>query len=216
MKKLLLSTAVLFLTVTVFGQTTIENKNAIKNKTNAQTEQKEIRVSNEGSVESGTSIHSNVVQNAKSTLQKQKQTASTAKEKAVSKTKSTAGFVKQNASKDVSISGSAQTHANVNASAKSNNASVSQDANSGIMLSTKGLQNDNAIKGKQQNGAIIEKGTKVKSHAENTAIQQKGKLKSGTANTIKAGASSVNTIKPHPVTIKTNALLKTSGGLHLR
>lgn len=216
MKKLSFLAAILFVTVTSFGQTTIENKNAIKNKTNAQTEQKEIRVSNEGSVESGTSIHSNAVQNAKSatqsTVQKQKQSASATKENVVSKTKNTAEVVKQKASKDVSVSGGAQSNANV--SVKGNNASASQNANADLMLSTKGLQND--ISGKQQNGAIIEKGSKVKSQVENTAVQQKGKLKSGTAHTIKAGASSVNTIKPRPVTIKTNTLLKTSGGLHLR
>ncbi len=227
MKTTCLFSAAILLSIATFAQTTVKNQQTANTVSAIRTEKGSSEVSSSGSASSSTSIQPNAVNNAENkthaTAEKGKNEITAKKQEAIGKAKTEEQRVKEAASKEVTVAGTAQSNTGITAAEKDNktegNASLNKDA---TVSSTAITDNSNQMKG-ELTGTIIAgtdltvtKANKVKTSSTKATIKTGEKVHAGTTATIKAGSSAVHAVKPNPAALKVNSRLKANGGIGIK
>ena len=124
---------------------------------------------------------------------------------------------------EMSGSASANSSTNSTLSGKDNNISDNTSIVSGTSLSTsveklnlhKTNKNGEA-KGATMADATMENGHQLSTNVNKPDLKSRERVKSFASTTVHAGSTSGSNIKLHPVSLKTNTLVKTNGGFKLK
>ncbi|HZI69029.1 MAG TPA: hypothetical protein VFD44_04940 [Hanamia sp.] len=199
-RTLLISTALIF-SAASFAQTTVNNSQSVKGAANISHNKSGTQVNSSANASSATSIHSSVVQNAKSgaTEQIKEDNQAMASEKqaiaAKAKTKGqkvakAAKLKGNNTSENSSISGNASSSASVNGKLKSSeNESVHA-----------------TLKGDNRSEVAVEKIALAKTH----------KVEASTKNAVHTTVTEVHTVKVKPVKVNTAARVNSAAVVRIR
>ncbi len=210
MKKTLLISTAFFLSVTSFAQTTAGNSEAVKGQTNIEHNKAGTKVNSSENASSATTIHTSVVDKAKSgstdqikednkAMAAEKQAlAATAKDKG----KATAAAVKAKAS-----SALAYNNANKNSSLSGNEDVSSADKSQvGKLTSTENQNVHATLKGDDRSNVAVGK----------TAVTAQHKIDATSAATVHSAAATVHPVHVKPVSVKAGAHVRTTAGIRIR
>ncbi|MEO8721869.1 MAG: hypothetical protein ABI297_01105 [Ginsengibacter sp.] len=226
MKKTSLFSIALLLSFGLLAQTSVKNTGSINNNTNIQSN-KSGEVNSSTSASSSTSIQTDAVLKAKNKtyaeLKKEKESVVATSDKTKTEAKSAAKESKKMTEQDISVSGSAHSSANAGLSKKDNNVSNNTSIISGTSLSASGettnfhqtKENGKAV-GATMVDATMEHEHHIATKVNNSASKTGEKVKAISSAAVHVGANSATTVKPHPVSIRTNTLVKTNGGINLK
>ena len=202
-KTLLISTALIF-SAASFAQTSINNSQSVKGAANISHNKAGTQVNNSANASSATSIHSSVVQNAKSgsieQIKEDNQAMASEKQVIAAKAKTKGEQVAEaaklkgnNSNENSSISGDASSSASVNGKLKS---SENQSVHA-------------TLKGDNRSEVVVEKVALAKTH----------KVEATTKNTVHTSVAKIHSVKVKrvkPVKVNTAARVNTSAVVRIR
>jgi hypothetical protein len=219
-KTSLFSIALLFSSILV-AQTSIQNSGAANGSTSIQSNKSGAQSNSTANASSQTNLLSDAVSKAKSKtsteIEKENKAAVANKNKAQAAL--SAEENKSMKSQDLS----AQSGSDINVSAKGNNTNNNTSIKGGSTLPISPSKTDaHQIMDKGEAVVItksnptVEGGQKMAINVNRSTVKAENKGKAFASTTLHAGATSATTIKPHPVSIKTNTMMKTNGGIQIR
>ncbi len=226
MKKTSLLSIALLLSAAIFAQTSVKNSEAINDNTSFQSNKNGSHVNSSASVSTHANILSEAGHKSKSKtyteIPREKKAVAT-KIKTGAQAGSTAKESKKITSKEASLSGSAQTTTGANTSARASNIrSHTSFGNHKTVSTFRSGTNAHQIKGEGKSVAITKNNaTMGNEHHEATAINKStikegNEEKANSASVVRSETSSIQTIKPRPVSVKTSMLVRVNGGIKLK
>ena len=210
MKKTLLISTAFFLSLSSIAQTTVTNSEAVKGKTNMEHNKAGTRVNSSENASSATTIHTSIVDNAKS--------GSTDKIKEDNKAM---------AAEKQALAAEAKTKGQQTAAAAKQKASVVEDNNADVNSSISG---DETVSGSSDNN---EAGKLKSTQKENVHATLKGdnrsqvavdkiaaaaqhKIDVASAASIHTGTGTAHSVRVKPISVKAAAHIKTGAAIRIR
>lgn len=227
MKKTLLFSAAILLSVASFAQTTVKNQGTLKNSSAVQSQKGGSEVKSSGSASSSTSIQSDAVKSTEhktySAAEKGKTEIAAEKKEIAAKAKTAEEKGKKTAAQDVTVSAGTQSDAKIDANENNNKTQGNANLSTEATVSSAAIKNSgNQMKQEAKNSVsagtdlAVKNTNQVKTKANNTVIKSGEKINAASATTIKSGSSAAHSIKPGSAALKMNTHVKTNTGIIIK
>lgn len=224
MKKTLLISTAFFLSAASFAQTSATNSDAVKGQTNIEHNKAGTQVNSSENASSATTIHSGIVENAKSgatdQIKKDNQAMAAQKQALAAGAKTKGQETANTASQGRSAAASANSKARIDvSSSQDNNPDENSSINVGgnVSASTDKNQVGKLKSAEKQNFHATLKGDNRSQIAvDKTAAKMDHKINASSAAKVHTAAATAHSVRVRPVPVKAATHVRTAGAIRIR